>query len=145
MTCYTCGTRMKKKIRSNSTAVKALTFDVSLVKKKLNCVVISTEHQTFMGSTGEIRVPLIGVMFKDMLKPMKTESTLGFPSEGMEWEPSGYLITCWLFFKCRYLPVTGSEQMTLHSFFFHLHYSLCFSALALTPQSFVEQIDLSWS
>lgn len=54
---------------------------------KLNCVVNSTKHQTFMGFTGEARVPLIGLMFKDTLKEMETESTLGFPSEEMKREP----------------------------------------------------------
>lgn len=39
---------------------------------------------------GRSEYSLIGVVFKGMLKEMETEYTVGFPSEGMEWEPSGY-------------------------------------------------------
>lgn len=64
---------------------------------KLNHVVNSTEHQTYMGFTGGVQVPLTGVMFKDMLKEMETESTLGFPDEEMKRERSGNLVDKFLF------------------------------------------------
>lgn len=70
-TCYDDMLNLQSKDENENKVrlLKVLTFvGEQSAANKFNCVVNSTEHQRFMGSTEELRLPLVGVMFKDMLK-----------------------------------------------------------------------------